>query len=202
MRSRSLAPIACLLAAMAGATPLVADTLVYPDQTVPDSGAVSPITAAFVAAVGPFNAYLEAADRLAEARGEGRTRRAIAGRAADDRAAIVADLEAWAAGIRRARTDEAHAPTIDRLGPIFSLADGPIDLVIVPADLRQRSDYIALQRLEGRAFDEVFAVSELSTLRQLENTYVDYIKNGDDQVLRALSVRDLGRVRARIASLR
>ena len=110
-------------------------------------------------------------------------------------------MRAWAAGIRRERFDEAHAPTIDRLGPVFGLAGDPVDIVVVPADLRQRGDYVALERAAGGAFDALYAVSQAGTLRQLEATYVDYIKNGDDQTLRALSVRDLGRVRALLASL-
>ncbi len=182
------------------AAPAAAEPLVYPDQTTPDNGFLSPITAAFVAAVGPFNGYLEASDQLAAERASGRIR-GFAGRAARGRAAVIAELETWAAGVKRERYDEAHAPTIDRLGPIFGLIADPINLVVVPADLRQRGDYVALTRLDGDAFNALYASSQAATLRQLENTYVDYIKNGDDQTLRALSVRDLGRVRTLLADV-
>ena len=177
-----------------------ADPLVTPDQSTPDSAALSPITAAFIAAVGPFNGFLEASDRLAAERAAGRTR-AFAAREARARATVIAELQAWAAGVRRERYAEAHAPSIDRLGPVFGLVDDPVNLVVVPADLRQRADYKALEQLDGGAFDALYVRSQAGTLRQLENTYVDYIKNGDDQILRALSVRDLGRVRGLRAAL-
>ena len=186
--------------ALAPMSATYAETLVYPSQATPDNGFLSPITAAFVAAVGPFNGYLEASDQLAAERATGRVR-GFAERAARGRAAIIVELETWAAGIRRERYDEAHAPSIDRLGPVFGLVADPINLVVVPADLRQRGDYIALERLAGGPFDALYASSQAATLRQLEATYVDYIKNGDDQTLRALSVRDLGRVRALLAEV-
>ncbi len=178
----------------------MADGLVYPDQSTPDSAAISPITAAFIAAVGPFNGFLEASDQLAAARAAGRTR-AFAAREARARASVIAELETWVAGVRRERYNEAHASTIDRLGPVFGVLNDPINIVVVPADLRQRGDYHALEKLDGGAFDALYATSQAGTLRQLENSYVDYIKNGDDQTLRALSVRDLGRVRALLAAL-
>ena len=177
-----------------------ADGLVFPDQSTPDSAAISPITAAFIAAVGPFNGFLEASDRLAAERAAGRTR-AFAAREARGRVAVIGELETWAAGVRRERSNEAHAPTIDRLGPVFGLLSDPIEIVVVPADLRQRGDYVALERAEGGTFDALYASSQAATLRQLENTYIDYIKNGDDQTLRALSVRDLSSVRGLVAAL-
>lgn len=193
--------VAAALAVLAPCpVPAMAAGLVYPDQSTPDSAAISPITAAFIAAVGPFNGFLEAADQLAATRASGRIR-SFARREAAARAAVVADLQTWAAGIARARYDEAHAPTIDRLGPVFGLLNDPINIVVVPADLRQRADYRALDQRDGGAFDSLYASSQAGTLRQLEATYVDYIKNGDDQTLRALSVRDLGRVRALLAAL-
>ena len=178
----------------------VADGLVHPDQSTPDSATISPITAAFIAAVGPFNGFLEASDQLAAERAAGRTR-AFAAREVRVRTAVVAELETWAAGVRRARYDEAHAPTIDRLAPLFGVINDPVDIVVVPADLRQRGDYRTLVTLDGGAFDALYATSQAGTLRQLENSYIDYIKNGDDQVLRALSVRDLPRVRSLLAGL-
>ena len=198
-----------LAAAMAGSAAMfsaampataLADGLVHPDQSTPDSAAISPITAAFIAAVGPFNGFLEASDQLAAERAAGRTR-AFAAREVGTRAALIAELESWAAGVRRARYEEAHAPTIDRLGPLFGVVDDPVNIVVVPADLRQRGDLQALATLDGDAFDALYATSQAGTLRQLENAYVDYIKNGDDQVLRALSVRDLPRVRSLLAGL-
>lgn len=198
MKARSV--LALLVALVAAAHPASAETLVHPEQVVPDSGSVSPITAAFVAAVGPFNGYLAASDELAAGRGAGRVR-GFAERELRGRAAIIADLESWAAGIRRERYDEAHAPTIDRLGPVFGLVADPIEIVVVPADLRQRGAFRALERLDGSAFDSLYVASQAATLRQLADNYVDYIKNGDDQVLRALSVRDLGRVRGLLAAL-
>ena len=84
---------------------------------------------------------------------------------------------------------------------MFGLVQDPINVVVVPADLRQRGDYKALEQREGDAFDALYVSSQAATLRQLENTYVDYIKNGDDQTLRALSVRDLHRVRGLLAAL-
>ena len=198
LRAVLIAAVLAVPAAWPGAAR--ADGLVYPDQSTPDSAAISPITAAFVAAVGPFNGFLEASDRLAAERAAGRTR-AFAARESHARASVIADLQAWAAGVRRERYDEAHAPTIDRLGPVFGALNDPINIVVVPADLRQRGDYQALEKLDGGAFDALYVASQAGTLRQLENSYVDYIKNGDDQTLRALSVRDLGRVRGLLAAL-
>ena len=189
---------AAIAVALAGSA--AADSLVHPDQTIPDNGTISSMTAAFVAAVGPFNGYLEASDALAAARAAGRLRTFAAHEAAA-RAAVIAELRTWADGIKAERNAEAHAPTLDRLGPVFGLVGDPIDIVVVPADLRQRADYKALEQLDGDAFDALYASSQAATLRQLENTYVDYIKNGDDQTLRALSVRDLHRVRRLLAAL-
>ena len=190
---------ACWLAAVPVGS-AAGDTLVHPDQAIPDNGAVSPITAAFVAAVGPFNGFLEASDRLAAERSAGRTR-VYAEREARGRAAVIAELQTWASGVRRERFNEAHAPSIDRLGPVFGLVDDPVNIVVVPADLRQRADFVALEHAEGGAFDALYASAQAGTLRQLEGTYVDYIKNGDDQTLRAVSVRDLGRVRGLLEAL-
>ncbi len=200
MTPRSVLVAAALAALATFPLSAIADGLVYPDQSTPDSAAISPTTAAFVAAVGPFNGFLEVSDQLAAERAAGRIR-AFAAHEARARAAVIEDLETWAAGVRRERYGEAHAPTIDSLGPVFGVLDDPINIVVVPADLRQRGDYQALERLEGDAFDDLYAASQAGTLRQLENTYVDYIKNGDDQTLRALSVHDLGRVRELLAAL-
>lgn len=191
MRFRPLLLVAALVGAAGAAG---ADPLVHPDQFVPDTGSTSPITAAFVAAVGPFNGFLAASDRLAAAHGAAGSRR-FAAQEATTRAAVLAALRSWAAGVARARYAESHAPSIDRLGPVFGLANGPVDIVAVPSDLQQRRDLAALDRLDGAAFDALYARAQTATLLQLENTYVDYIKNGDDQVLRALSVRDLPVVR-------
>lgn len=198
MSSRRFLLFAALIAG--GPALVAADPLVSPDPSTPDSSAISPITAAFVAAVGPFNGFLEASDQLAAERAAGRTR-AFAARETRDRDLIIAELRAWAAGIRRERYDEAHAPTLDHLGPVFGLVQDPVDIVVVPADLRQRGDYKALEQIEGGAFDALYASSQAGTLHQLENSYVDYIKNGDDQILRALSIRDLKRVRRLLAAL-
>ncbi len=200
MSLRAVLIAAFLVAPVAFPVSATADGLVYPDQSTPDSAAISPMTAAFVAAVGPFNGFLEASDRLAAERSAGRTR-AFAAREAPARRTVIEELRTWAAGVRRERYAEAHAPTIDHLGPVFGVLDDPIDIVTVPADLRQRGDYQALEKLEGGDFDALYVTSQAGTLRQLENSYVDYIKNGDDQTLRALSVRDLGRVRALLAAL-
>ena len=198
MKAQSFLALMTTVAALA--LPAAAETLVHPKQVIPDSGSVSPITAAFVAAVGPFNGYLQATDELAAARGAGRIR-GFAEREARGRAAVVAELKSWAAGIRRERYEEAHAPTIDRLGPVFGLIADPINIVVVPADLRQRGDFRALEQVDGQPFDALYVASQAATLRQLANNYIDYIKNGDDQTLRALSVRDLGRVRGLLAAL-
>ncbi len=63
-------------------------------------------------------------------------------------------------------------------------------------------DLSRLQDLSGRQFDALYRSTQLDSLRQLATLYRDYAVNGDDPSLRAMAVRELPRVNARIVGLR
>lgn len=70
---------------------------------------------------------------------------------------------------------------------------------LLPAGAQNMS---RLQDLGGRQFDALYRSTQLDSLRQLATLYRDYATSGDDPSLRALSVRELPRVNARIVGLR
>ena len=59
----------------------------------------------------------------------------------------------------------------------------------------------SLEGLEGSVFDAQYTEKQLDALHQLETDYQDYAVKGDDLALRAFAVRELPKVKRRIAQL-
>lgn len=158
----------------------------------PAAAETSAMTDAFVALTAPAYAALIEADALAEGSGSRLGRFARRDAAEEERAA--AELRTWGEATRRADIAAAHTPSIDGLGPILY----PFSSVVLPVLVHGAADTepyrTALRQLaaaRGLEFDAVYRPAVATTLRRLVEGYTDYIKNGDDERLRALSVRNL-----------
>ena len=84
------------------------------------------------------------------------------------------------------------APNVDRDAPTLGGQ-------LLPADAK---DMARLREMSGREFDALYRSTQLDSLRQLSILYRDYAASGDDPALRALSLRELPRINARIVELR
>lgn len=176
-------------------------------STASAATADSTITQAFVAAVRTSDAILATADDLALTRSDAPRIRAFARRTAASAASANDALDDWARAERIAADAAARAPTVDGLGPVFSALDRPFDHVITSIDEARvrrpaQADLAQLEALQGRDFDDLYGPTQIAALVRLEAAYIDYIKNGDDTVLRALSVRNLPRTQHLLAAAR
>ncbi len=70
---------------------------------------------------------------------------------------------------------------------------------LLPAE---NDDLDRLRLMDGARFNALYKSTQLDALRQLATLYSDYRINGDDPALRAIAVRELPKINARIAELR
>ena len=169
----------------------------------PARAATSPITDAFVAATTPAYEALRRADALALAARGARLQRFAREDDASQSAASGA-LLAWEQAQIRADKAAAQTPTIDGLGPLLY----PFDAVVFPLNVHgnavvdaYRATLAQLSALQGAEFEALFRERQGAILRRLIESYIDYIKNGDDPGLRLLAVRNLPRARRLLAEL-
>ena len=172
--------------------------------TLPAHATTSSITDAFVAATTPAYEVLRRSDALAETEGASPRLRRFARRDSAEQAAATDELIAWEQAERRADRAAALTPTIDGLGPLLY----PFNSVVFPFQVHghvetdaYRATLAQLSALNGPDLDALYVARQSSTLRRLIEVYIDYIKNGDDPELRALSVRNLPQVRRLLAEL-
>lgn len=173
--------------------------------TTGPSAAASVTTLSFVADARSANEVIVRANALAEANGASRHILAFARREAD-RESVIATFTDWAVAEQVEADKAAHAPTIDGLGPLFGEADRLTNVVIPPLSLNlppSRGPNVgALASLRGGDFDALYARAQVAMLTRLVAAYKDFIKNGDDETLRRLAVRDLPRAEGLLAAAR
>lgn len=163
----------------------------------------SAITATLVAEVGAAARTLELADDAALAQSRNRGIRAIAQRDRGLQATMLDALDAWAQKLQRTEAAEAAAPTIDHLGPLIYGFNGAFRAE-VPGKRLTGTDTDALahlRALRGADFDAAYLALHETALRHMLDLYTDYIRNGDDTDLRALSVRQRPKVQTAIRQL-
>ena len=165
----------------------------------------SAMTDAFVFEISRDFAILHQSDLLAVAERMGVGLQAFARRDSLEQSTAYAELAAWSQAERRAARAASLTPSIDGLGAILY----PFDAVVLPLNVdgpaATQADRALLARLRGvhgRDFADVYATAQTVALARLERAYVDYIKNGDDPVLRRLAVLELPKVRALLAEVR
>ncbi len=165
----------------------------------------SAMTDAFAASTSRAYAILQQSDNLALNNGGRPGLQTFARRDLACQAPAAEALVAWAHAEQRAAKRAAETPSLDALGPVLY----PFDAVVLPLSIDGRAATAAdralleqMAALHGSAFDDLYASSQITALNRLQETYVDYIKNGDDPALRLLAVRNLPKVRQLIADLR
>ena len=188
-------PLALLLA---GAMPLKAASLT---------------TVNFVAAATPAIAFSEGASRLASTQSRGARIRRFASRddAVQTRAAEA--FVKWGVSERARSVAAVETRSLDMLGPVFGLgtllglgSSYDVSVAVLPpglhADLAERDALKRLGALDGAAFDALYAPAQVDALARLVAIYTDFIRNGDDEELRALAVRELPKAKGLLAEAR
>ena len=171
---------------------------------------------AFVATIGPTIEFLDAAGRLALDHSPNVRAFARAEVASQDRAA--ARLAGWRRADAAALARDASGASLDRLGPVAGLlklpyaavadATAPLNppLTGLPSADRLRAafqqDLARLATLDGAAFVDLYAPTQVAALERLEAAYKDFILNGDDPMLRRLAVGALPQVEHLLAQTR
>ncbi len=175
--------------------------------------AASLTTVTFVAAATPAIAFSDGASRLALTRSRNAPIRRFARRddAVQTRAAEA--FVAWGEGERARSVAAVETRSLDMLGPVFGLgtllglgSSYDVSVAVLPpglrADLAERQALGRLGTLAGAEFDALYAPAQVDALARLVAVYTDFIKNGDDEDLRALAVRELPKVKGLLAEAR
>lgn len=177
------------------------------------ASAASLTTVTFVAAATPAIAFSDGSSRLAPLQaGSDRVRR-FAARADAVQTRAAEAFVAWGIAERARSVAAVETRSIDMLGPVFGLGtllglgtSYDVSVAVLPprlnADLAERGALGRLGALTGAEFDALYAATEIDALRRLVAVYTDFIKNGDDETLRALAVRELPRVEGLLAQAR
>ena len=182
---------------------------------------------AFVANVRPNVNFIDVSSRMALDKSPSRAVRGFAYREARDSTITANSLVAWTqTNTLRGEAVAIGTPVLPVLPLAADLAftsvavaggivtgrsvgiDTPLTVqpVATPVSGRllpsEQDDMSRLQARSGRDFDILYKSTQLDALRQLSTLYSDYQVNGDDPALRAIAVRELPKINARISELR
>lgn len=210
LTARLAAVALCLIGGLASARaqslPLVSPQYGEPPQ--PTS-----ITVRLLAVARPTVVFLARSSRLAETQASKRLR-GFAHREAREQAAMAIAIDAAAAptlvsgdpldaaAVRAASVDEGAATILSTLPRLLQTPGARAIAADRAIATEGQGDLAKLATLEGRAFDSLYATTQAEGLQHLVWVYRDYVQNGDDAALRAITVHELPRVVARLAELK
>ncbi len=171
------------------------------------------LTVRLLAVARPTAAFLQRASRLALERTQARRLHAFARGEAAEQAGAEAALAAAAAptlvaldplnvaAVGAASVDETAETILSGLPRLLRTPGARAVAADRAIALAGQDDLRRLAALDAGAFDALYLATQAEGLRRLEAAYRDYVQNGDEPALRAFTVHELPRVRARLAAL-
>ena len=166
--------------------------------------AASPMTDAFLGNVGVNVSFLDRSSRMALVHSDVRAVQSYARAEAQEAAKVASALGDSVPSEHVGRVADASGDTVMTGRSVAVAEPTSSEATDVAANGRApvgQNDIAQLQRLSGRAFDNLYWEKQLDALSQLESDYRTYITHGDDAALVALSQRELPKIMNRLAAL-
>ncbi len=167
--------------------------------------------AQYVANVRQHVAFLDQASKLAADRASHDKLRSFAKAQAEEQEAVSKDLQVWEAGQPTGGLTSPMAVASTEDGGLATTSDTLITGRSAAIDQKDDTGVLMaspgvvvmpqLSNLKGESFDELYETTQATSLKELQGLYEAYSMTGNDPALRALALRELPRVKQRIAEL-